>query len=69
VTRAAAVAVAIAAALSLGACRLPRPAGKVPEVGARAPDFELGGADGRTHRLADLLSAGPVVLVFYRGYW
>jgi hypothetical protein len=65
----AAGALAMAAALALGACRLPPPAGKVPEIGARAPDFELGGADGRAYRLADLLARSPVVLVFYRGYW
>lgn len=37
--------------------------------GDRAPEFALPTADGNTIRLADLLSTGPVVLTFYRGYW
>ena len=35
-----------------------------PSVGERAPDFTLSGTTGDV-RLADLLAAGPVVLVFY----
>ncbi|MFH2008828.1 MAG: hypothetical protein ABI333_19730 [bacterium] len=33
------------------------------------PDFALPDQDGRQHRLSELLAKGPVVLVFYRGYW
>jgi peroxiredoxin len=38
-------------------------------LGDRAPDFTLGDADGAKHRLADYLSKGPVLLVFFRGGW
>ena len=38
-------------------------------VGAKAPDFVLPNAFGKTRRLTDLISDGPVVLVFYRGAW
>lgn len=34
-----------------------------------APDFDLIDQDGDTVRLQDLLSKGPVVVVFYRGKW
>ncbi|MSR05616.1 MAG: redoxin domain-containing protein [Gemmatimonadetes bacterium] len=36
-------------------------------VGAAAPDFDLAASDGRTYRLAELLKAGSVLLVFYPG--
>lgn len=38
-------------------------------VGEPAPDFVLPNANGREVRLSDLLTQGPVVLVFYRGAW
>jgi peroxiredoxin len=38
-------------------------------VGETAPDFELPDLHGRRVALADLLSTGPAVLVFYRGAW
>lgn len=38
-------------------------------VGEVAPDFELPDLRGRRIALSDLLKAGPVVLVFYRGGW
>lgn len=34
-----------------------------------APGFSLPAQDGTTVALADGLAKGPVVLVFYRGYW
>jgi len=37
------------------------------KVGVRAPDFTLAGSDGTTHRLADLLARGHVLLIFYPG--
>jgi hypothetical protein len=61
----AALAAAVVGAL---ACRLPPP-GAVPAVGAPAPDFELGAADGRRVRLSEVLERGSVLLVFYRGHW
>jgi len=44
-------------------------AAKALKVGAEAPGFALPDAHGRTVCLEDLLKAGPVVLVFYRGLW
>jgi peroxiredoxin len=38
-------------------------------VGDRAPDFTLPDARGNQVRLADRLSSGPAVVVFYRGEW
>ena len=35
-------------------------------VGTQAPDFTMTGLDGRSHRLADALKSGPVVLAFYK---
>ncbi len=37
--------------------------------GERAPDAQLQDAAGRPVRLAEVLKAGPVLLVFYRGGW
>jgi len=37
-------------------------------AGSTAPDFELPDQDGTTHRLIELVEAGPVVLVFLRGF-
>ena len=36
-------------------------------VGEPAPDFELAGSDGKTHRLSEVLAAFRVMLVFYPG--
>ena len=38
-------------------------------IGEKAPDFSLPDAMGRAVSLHERLSAGPVVLVFYRGEW
>ena len=38
-------------------------------AGQPAPDFTLPDADGQPVSLSQLLAAGPVVLVFYRGNW
>jgi peroxiredoxin len=38
-------------------------------VGEVAPDFELRDQNGAVVRLSSAVEAGPVVLVFYRGYW
>jgi peroxiredoxin len=40
-----------------------------PLLGKSAPDFELGEARGKRVRLSDYLGRGPVVLVFYYGYF
>ena len=44
-------------------------ADKAIKVGDKAPDFELTNATGKTVKLSDLLSKGPVVLSYYRGVW
>ncbi len=36
-------------------------------VGSKAPLFTAAGSDGRTYRLADVLKAAHVALVFYPG--
>jgi len=36
---------------------------------AIAPEFSLPDADGKPVALSALLEKGPVVVVFYRGYW
>jgi len=38
-------------------------------TGTAAPAFSLPAQDGHAVSLADTLAHGPVVLVFYRGYW
>lgn len=38
-------------------------------VGAKAPEFALPDATGRTVKSSDLLALGPVVLNFFRGRW
>jgi len=38
-------------------------------VGAEAPAFELASNKGGSWSLGEHLAEGPVVLVFYRGYW
>lgn len=40
-----------------------------PLIGKAAPSFELGDWRGQKVRLEDELAKGPVVLVFYYGYW
>lgn len=38
-------------------------------VGDKAPDFTLGGPEGKQVRFSDILENGPVVLTWYRGAW
>ena len=45
---------------------LPQPTGG-PDVATKAPDFALVDSRGETIRLAGI--RGPVLLVFYRGWW
>ena len=45
-------------------------AARVERVGdAALPDFELPDDDGKGWHLAEQVSRGPVLLVFYRGDW
>ena len=37
------------------------------QLGVRAPAFAAPASDGKTYRLADLLKAGHVALIFYPG--
>lgn len=50
------------------ACRL-RGSGPAVEVSTTAPEFALPDPDGAIVSLAELRARGPVVVVFYRGYW
>jgi peroxiredoxin len=36
-------------------------------VGDNAPDFELEGSDGASHRLSDVLKTSRALLIFYPG--
>jgi hypothetical protein len=39
------------------------------KIGDRAPDFALPNGDGKLVTLSDYTTRGPVVLIFYRGFW
>ena len=39
------------------------------KVGDKAPDFALPNGDGKLVGLAEYTGRGPVVLIFYRGFW
>jgi hypothetical protein len=39
------------------------------KVGDKAPDFSLPNGDGKVVTLSEYLGRGPLVLVFYRGFW
>jgi peroxiredoxin Q/BCP len=43
--------------------------GKAPTVGEVTPNVALPDSTGVPRRLSELLSQGPVVLLFYRGHW
>lgn len=40
-----------------------------PDVGARAPDFELVDSTGVRRSLASMVAANRLVLIFFRGHW
>ncbi|MCH9686733.1 MAG: hypothetical protein K0V04_35195 [Deltaproteobacteria bacterium] len=40
-----------------------------PGMGATLPDFEVALADGGTFAMAEARKAGPVLVMFYRGFW
>ena len=42
---------------------------RILKVGDTAPAFELANIHGDTVRSADLLTRGPLVATFYRGFW
>ena len=44
-------------------------AGRILEVGAKAPRFVLPNADERAIDSDELLAKGPLVVTFYRGRW
>ena len=50
------------------AAALPLAAAAPPLVGQKAPDFALSTPEGKSLRLSDVVSKGPVVLVVLRGY-
>lgn len=41
----------------------------IPEIGDAAPDFTVSDESGMVRRLAEMISQGPLFLVFYRGHW
>jgi len=45
------------------------PPSNVVAIGTSAPEFVLPDQDGKPVALADYKGAGPVLIVFYRGYW
>lgn len=45
------------------------PSMNLPLVGKPAPDFRLNDWQGRSVHLRSLIEEGPVVLIFYYGYW
>jgi peroxiredoxin Q/BCP len=40
-----------------------------PQVGELAGDFTLLDSSGTPRTLSSLLTDGPLLLIFYRGYW
>jgi peroxiredoxin len=42
---------------------------RIPGAGDIAGDFELSDSMGASRRLSELVTAGPRVLIFYRGHW
>ena len=42
---------------------------QAPRVGEKAPEFSLTDQNGKSVKLADLLSSNGTVLIFYRGHW
>jgi hypothetical protein len=50
------------------ALKLPVAPGR-PEIGKLLPDFEVTGEDGKTYTPGSLTGKGPVLLVFFRGFW
>jgi len=56
----------IAALFSVASGQVHRPGLK---VGDKAPDFSLPNPDGKPVTLNEYTSRGPVVVIFYRGYW
>jgi peroxiredoxin len=40
-----------------------------PDVGSRAPDFDLVDSTGVRRSLASLVAADRLVLIFFRGHW
>lgn len=45
------------------------PSMDIPLVGKPAPDFRLNDWQGKSVHLSSLIEEGPVVLIFYYGYW
>ncbi|PYP87989.1 MAG: hypothetical protein DMF61_07765 [Blastocatellia bacterium AA13] len=48
---------------------LPQGARAYLKIGDKAPAFALPNGDGKLISLTETLTHGPLVLIFYRGYW
>jgi peroxiredoxin len=44
-------------------------AGRTPNIGDFAPNFELVDSTGTLQHLSEMVSHGPLILIFYRGHW
>jgi hypothetical protein len=55
---------------TFAAARSLPPGSNALRIGQTAPDFQLAGTDGKPVALSQLRHGnGPVLLIFYRGYW
>jgi len=61
--------IAGAGALAWGLSGCHREGTQIPAGERIAPDFTAADAGGQELSLAGMLSRGPAVLVFYRGFW
>jgi hypothetical protein len=51
------------------ACRMRLKEVRNPQVGALVEEFTLLDSTGTPRTLSSLLADGPLLLIFYRGYW
>ncbi len=50
-------------------CGFEMSAGRTPQAGEIAAEFELLDSTGARRRLSDLVATGPRIFIFYRGHW
>ena len=59
----------LALALTVAAAAAQAPPHSHLKVGDKAPDFALPNGDGKLVTLSEHTVRGPVVVIFYRGFW